>query len=102
MFAKLAQQLTNARTPHRRPAQLRLVVNRPVDAAKGPQPGRLVCRWREMPGGARLTCAWEIEVASGLGQPLGLARQPAMVLQVGDGSQGPLRSHAFGSARLAD
>src|SRR5215469_2875712 len=49
-------------------------------------------------GGAGLTCAWEIEVASGLGQPLDLARQPAMVLHVGDGSQGPLRSHAFGSA----
>jgi hypothetical protein len=79
MFAKLAQQLTNAATRHRPPALLRLVVNRPVNAATRPDRRRLVCRWREMPGGAGLTCSWEIEVANGFGQPLGLARGPAMV-----------------------
>jgi hypothetical protein len=98
MFAKLAQQLTNARPRHRPPARLRLVVNRPVNAAKRPERARLVCRWREMPAGAGLTCAWEIEV----GPPPGSARQPAMVLHVGDGPQGPPRSHELRSARLAD
>ena len=95
MFAKLAQQLTNARAePLRRPpALLKLVVNHPVRAAKRPDRGRLVCRWREKPGGAGLACAWEIEVANGFGQPLRAAKQPAMALDVGDGRQGPRRSH---------
>jgi hypothetical protein len=104
MFAKLAQGLTNARTqpPHRPPALLRLIVNRPVRATKHPDRGRLICRWREMPGGAGLTCAWEIEIANGHHQPQRLATQPAMVLQGGDGPQGPLGSHALRSPSLAD
>jgi hypothetical protein len=99
MFAKLAQQLTNARTEprHRPPALPRLVVNPGVRPAERPDRGRLVCRWREMPGGAGLACAWEIEIAEGFGPPLGLARPPAMVVHGGDRPQAPLRSHKLRS-----
>jgi len=104
MFAKLAQGLTNARTqpPHRPPALLRLIVNRPVRAAKHPDRGRLICRWREMPGGAGLTCAWEIEVADGCGRPRRLAREPAMGLHGDEGPQGPLGFHELRSPSLVD
>jgi len=100
MFAKLAQQLTNARRReprHRPPAPLRLVVNRQREAAKHPGRGRLVCRWWAMPGGAGLACAWERQMPDDFGQPVRLARRPAAVLLVGDERQGPLCSHGLGS-----
>jgi hypothetical protein len=100
MFAKLAQQLTNARRTeprHRPAAPLRLVVNRQSEATKHPGRGRLVCRWWAMPGRAGLACAWEIEVPDNLAQPIRLAKRPAAFLLVGDERQGPLCSRALGS-----
>jgi hypothetical protein len=88
MFAKLAQHLTNGRNrPLHRPAPLlRLVVNGQFKAAIRPQRRRLalVCRWRGLPGGAALTCAWGIEVLDEVGQPVGLTTRPAAVLVASD------------------
>jgi hypothetical protein len=106
MLAKLAQLLTNGRNralPHRPAALLKLVVNSQVKAAVRPQPRRLtlVCRWRALPGGAALTCAWGIEVLDRVGQPVGPARRPAAVLVVGDNTaltKSPSRLDGSGAA----
>jgi len=95
MFAKLAQHLTNGRNralPDRPAPLLKLVVNRQVKTIRTEQRRlTLVCRWRALPGGAALTCAWGIEVLDRVGQPVGLGRRPAAVLVVGDDTSARLR-----------
>jgi hypothetical protein len=92
MFVKLAQRLTSRRNTapqHRPTGPLGAVVGGPVTAVKRPNRGRrtLVCRWRVLPGSAAPTCAWEIEVTDGFGQPVRAPRRPAVFL-VGDASPG--------------
>ena len=102
MFAKLARHLTNGwnrALPHRPAPLLKLVVNRQVKTMRTEQRRlRLVCRWRVLPGGAALTCAWGIEVLDRVGQPVGLARRPAAVLVVGDGTSEGFRPGAIAVA----